>query len=41
MREVVDLLRTLVEAAPMLLFVKDAEGRYTLANASSPTRRAR
>ncbi|WP_438003082.1 PAS domain-containing protein [Sorangium sp. So ce321] len=32
MREVVDLLRTLVEAAPMLLFVKDAEGRYMLAN---------
>ncbi|XYH92898.1 PAS domain-containing protein [Sorangium sp. So ce1128] len=32
MREVVDLLRTLVEAAPMLLFVKDCEGRYMLAN---------
>ncbi|WP_437805875.1 PAS domain-containing protein [Sorangium sp. So ce1078] len=31
-REDTELLRAVVEAAPMLLFVKDVEGRYVLAN---------
>ncbi|WP_438021848.1 PAS domain-containing protein [Sorangium sp. So ce233] len=32
MRRAVDLLRAVVEAAPMMFFVKDTEGRYILAN---------